>query len=206
MSVGNRISIASLLLALGIASFAAPAAAHDAPATTPAGYKNELLFWIKDAEGKLIQLADATPEAKYSWRPSKGVRTTGEVFMHVAAANFGLPSFAGVKPPEGFDFQNYEKSLTKKADIHKALKDSFAHMQAALSAASDADLEREIDLFGTKSTVRGAYLLLLSHCHEHLGQSIAYARSNGVVPPWTEAQEKAIKELQEKKKAAGGGQ
>jgi uncharacterized damage-inducible protein DinB len=109
----------------------------------------------------------------------------------------------GVTPPQGFDFKTYEKSLTKKADIQKALKDSFAHMEAGFANVSDADMEKQVELFGTKMTVRSAYLLLLSHCHEHLGQSIAYARSNGIVPPWTAKQAAALKEIEEKKKAAG---
>ena len=145
------------------------------------GAKGEVLMWIKDAETKLVELAEATPEAKYSYRPAKGVRTAGEVFMHVAGANFGIPSFAGVKPPEGFDFATFEKSKTKKADIIPTLKASFTHMENAWMQMTDEDMEKPA----------GAYLLLLSHCHEHLGQSIAYARGNGIVPPWTARQEAA---------------
>jgi len=130
-------------------------------------------------------LAEAMPEAKYAWRPDKGVRSVGEVFMHVAAANYGVPSFVGVNPPAGFDFGTYETSKTKKADVIAALRGSFAHMEASLTAMSDADLDKPAEFFGMKSTVRGAYLLLLSHAHEHLGQSIAYARSNKVTPPWS---------------------
>lgn len=189
-------AMSMLLLALTVA----PALAHDAPAAAAggAGVKADMMAWIKDAEGKLVQLAEATPEAGYTYRPSKDVRTTGEVFMHVAAANFGAPSFWGVKPPAGFDFMSYEKSLTKKADIAKALKESFAHMEAGLMAATDADMDKPVELFGMKTSVRGGYMLLLSHAHEHLGQSIAYARGNGVVPPWTIQQQEAMKAMQEK--------
>jgi uncharacterized damage-inducible protein DinB len=179
-------------LLLTISTTVAVASAEEMAA--PAGVKGEMMQWIKDAEDKLIQLAEATPEAKYSWRPGKGVRSTGEVFMHVAGANFGLPSFAGVKPPEGFKFEGYESSLTKKADIVKALKDSFAHMESAFGGFTDADMERPVELFGMKTTARGAYMLLLSHAHEHLGQSIAYARSNAIVPPWTAKQQAAMEE------------
>jgi uncharacterized damage-inducible protein DinB len=167
------------------------------------GVKGEMMMWIKDAEDKLLQLAEATPEAKYAWRPAKEVRSTGEVFLHVAGANFGVPSFIGVKPPEGFDFETFEKSVSKKADVMKALKDSFAHMEQAFSSMSDADMEKPAEFFGMKTTARGAYMLLLSHAHEHLGQSIAYARSNGIVPPWTVKMQQAMKDMQEKKKAEG---
>jgi uncharacterized damage-inducible protein DinB len=184
--------LAAMVLALG--AFAPVVVAdpdHAETAGSSSGVKAEMLQWIRDAESKLLDLADATPEAKYSWRPAKDVRSTGEVFMHVATANYGLPSFAGVKPPEGFDFATFEKSKTKKADIVSTLRASFAHMENGLNAMSDADMEKPAEFFGMKTTARGAYMLLLSHCHEHLGQSIAYARSNGIVPPWTARQEAA---------------
>ena len=182
--IRSRVVPAALALAAFLVS--GLSLAHEAPASAGgAGVKGEILMWIGDANEKLVQLAEAMPEAKYGWTPEKGVRTVGEVFMHVAAANYGVPSFIGVKPPEGFKFQTYEGSLTKKSDIIKALKVSFAHVEGALKAASDADLDKPAEFFGLKTTARGAYLLLLSHAHEHLGQSIAYARSNQITPPWS---------------------
>ena len=157
----------------------------------PTGYRGEMLASISDAESKLNDLAEAMPAAKYSWRPAKGVRSAGDVFMHVAAANYGIPSMLGAPAPAGFDFEKYESSLTKKADIQKALKESFASLKTALTNMSDEDADKEVEIFGMKMTHRGAYLMLLSHCHEHLGQSIAYARSNGVTPPWTAKQKMA---------------
>jgi uncharacterized damage-inducible protein DinB len=201
MSFAKKLSMVGPLGGLCIAGFAALAMAQDAAA--PAGVRGEMMQWIKDADDKLGQLAEATPEAKYAWRPGKGVRSTGEVFMHVAAANYGIPSMVGVTAPAGFDFATYEKSLTKKADIQKALKDSFTHMETAFTNFSDADLDKPAEVFGMKTTVRGAYMLILSHVHEHLGQSIAYARSNGIVPPWTAKQQAAMKDEAEKKKTDG---
>lgn len=197
----SKTSAIAAMFALLLCLPAGVALAEEAAA--PAGVKGEMLMWIKDAEDKLIQLAEATPEAKYAWRPGKDVRSTGEVFMHVVSANYGAPTFWGVKAPEGFNFETHEKSLSKKADIQAALKASFAHMEQGLIATSDADLDKPTDLFGMKTTVRGGYLLLLSHAHEHLGQSIAYARSNGIAPPWTVKQQEAIKAMTEKMKAEG---
>ncbi len=183
-----------------------PVGAADAADAAPAGIRGEILAGIKDAQDKLIQLAEATPEAKYSWRPSKDARSTGDVFMHVASGNYFLAGFAGVKAPEGINLEKYESSLTKKADIQKALKDSFAHIEKALVNVSDADLDKPAELFGRKSTVRGVYLLLLSHAHEHLGQAIAYARGSGIVPPWTAARQAAAKEQAGKKTEGTTGQ
>ncbi|SRR5258706_210588 len=193
--------IAALAFAcVGISLLAASVPRAD-EALSPPGVKGEALMWMKDAQGKLEQLADAMPEAKYSWRPGKGVRSVGEVFMHVASSNYAIPAMCGVDPPAGFNQETYEKSLTKKADIQKALKDSFAHMEQAWVGLSDVDLDKPVDLFGTKTTVRGGFLLVLSHCHEHLGQSIAYARMNGVVPPWTAKQQAAAMKDETKTKA-----
>ena len=193
-----RVGLASLALAAALSSSGVAFAEDSATPAATAGVKGEILSWIQDAEDKLGQLAEAMPEKKYGWTPEKGVRTVGQVFMHVAAANYGVPSFIGVKPPAGFDFGTFEFSLTAKADIMKALKDSFTHMEGALKATSDADMDKPAEFFGMKTTVRGTYLLLLSHVHEHLGQSIAYARSNRVTPPWTAKQQAAEKESQKK--------
>ena len=178
--------LAVAALTFGLAAALAPHPARAEEAALPAGLKGEVLQWFKDAESKLVDLAEATPESTYAWRPGHDVRSTGEVFMHVAAANYGIPGLMGVKPPEGFDFATFEKSKTKKADIVPTLKASFAHLEKTWSGMSDAEMEKPTELFGMKTTVRGGYLLLLSHCHEHLGQSIAYARMNGIVPPWSQ--------------------
>jgi uncharacterized damage-inducible protein DinB len=187
MSRCHRSFVAASIVLLGIlAARGAHAQSGAAAPAAPSGVRADMLTWIHDARDKIIQLAEATPEAKYKYRPGKGVRTTGEVFMHVVTANYGIPMGLGVKPPEGFS-RDYEKSLTKKDDIVKALKDSFAHVDKAFEGTPDADMDKPVELFGgyVKTSVRGAYMLLLAHAHEHLGQSIAYARGNGITPPWS---------------------
>jgi uncharacterized damage-inducible protein DinB len=178
-------AIALTIAALAALPIVAAAQEGGAPASS---VKSEILVWISDAEGKLNELAQAMPEGKYTWRPGKDVRSVGEIYLHVASANFGIPSFLGVTPPEGFKFEGYEKSMTKKEDITKALQASFVHVKSVIEKSSDADMEQPAEFFGMKTTRRGAFLLILSHAHEHLGQSIAYARSNGVTPPWTARQ------------------
>ena len=184
-----RIVLAPIVLAAALMSGGGAFADDAMPAAS--GVKGEILMWIEDAQDKLTQLAEAIPENKYGWRPNKEVRTVGEVFMHVSAANYGIPSFIGVPAPKGFDFGTYEHTLTKKSDVMKSLKDSFAHMEGALKAMSDEDMNAPAEFFGMKTTKRGAFLLLLSHVHEHLGQEIAYARSINVTPPWTLKQQAA---------------
>jgi uncharacterized damage-inducible protein DinB len=194
----RKLNLSLATAAFLITTLGALAARAQEGAPLPPGVKGEMLQWIQDAENKLLALAEATPESKFSWRPGRDVRSTAEVFMHVATANYGLPGFLGVKPPPDFKFQTYEKSLTKKADIQKALKDSFAHMKKAFTEASEADMNKPVEFFGMKSTFRGGYMLLLSHAQEHMGQSVAYARMNKITPPWTKAINDKIKAAAQK--------
>ncbi|HEX7880405.1 MAG TPA: DinB family protein [Candidatus Eisenbacteria bacterium] len=186
-----------LLFLLAATPMAGPAFAQE-PAAKPAaavpGVKGDMLFWIQDAESKLIELAEAIPADKYSWKPAEGVRTIAQVLMHAATANLGIPTFIGVKPPEGFDFRTYETSTTDKAEVIKRLKASFEHTRNAVLNIKDADMDNPVDLFGNKTTVRGTAMLFVTHNHEHLGQMIAYARSVGVTPPWTVREQAAMKE------------
>ncbi len=174
-------------LALAAAVAARPALAHDHD-TKPAGgsaIKAEILRQIDDAEKKILQLADATPAEKYTWRPGEKVRTTGEVFMHIAGANYFLPTLWGAKMAEGVNPREFDKIAGDKAKVVDTLKKSFEQVRKEINAAPEADLDKAIKIFGQDGTVREAILLVATHAHEHLGQSIAYARMNGIVPPWS---------------------
>lgn len=173
------------ILALGALSHPAVAADAKPAADRPAGVRGDVLLTLTDAEKKLEALAEAMPADKYTWRPAQGVRSVGEVFLHVAAGNYELGSFWGLKTPAGVDVANIEKDGGDKAKAIAAMKSSFELVRNSILGMSDKDLDREINLFGRKATVRTALLITASHAHEHLGQAIAYARSNNVTPPWS---------------------
>lgn len=145
------------------------------------GYDGE---W-KHVTSQLIALGEATPEDKFSWRPAKGVRSTSEVYMHIAVANFYLLSITGPKMPEGVTLQT-EKSVTSKAEVIKWLKRSLEAVRAAHLAEKPADLQRKVHIADRDATVDGMYLRIIIHANEHMGQLIAYARMTGVVPPWSQ--------------------
>jgi uncharacterized damage-inducible protein DinB len=168
------------------AAAAAPAAAGEAPA--PGSMRAITLRQIGAAQEKLVALAEAMPADKYGWRPGEGVRSVGEVFMHVASANFWLPTFWGAKVPAGVDPRNLEKEGADKAKTVAALKQSFDFVHQAVNALPDSDLQKPIKIFGHDAIVAEAMMGIASHDHEHLGQAIAYARMNGVVPPWSAAE------------------
>jgi uncharacterized damage-inducible protein DinB len=177
-----------------LAAAAAPVAAQVNPYKegTPGvtGYRSEVLAEVIVQEDKFTRLAEAIPAEKYAWRPTPDVRSFAEVFLHVAAANFNLYKLVGTPPPAGFNVNGFEKSTTDKAKVIAILKDSFAHGRKAITTMPDADLEKSMDWFGGKNTERGIMLFIVRHAAEHLGQSIAYARFAGIVPPWTEDMQK----------------
>jgi uncharacterized damage-inducible protein DinB len=150
------------------------------------GYRSEVLAEVMIQEDKFLRLAGAIPAEKFSWRPAPDVRSVAEVFLHVSTANYNLYKLVGTPPPEGIDLKNLEKSTSDKAKVIATLKDSYAHGRKAITSMSDADLEKSFDWFGGKNTERGVLIFIVRHGSEHLGQSIAYARMMGVVPPWTE--------------------
>lgn len=202
MRASLRFLFFALLSGLATAS-ASPQAASTTPATATApttGVRAEFLNELKIQQDKFVQLAEAFPADKYTWRPAEGVRSVSEVFLHVAAANYNLPKVFAVQPPSGFKLQGFEKSTTDKTKVIASLQDAFAHMRQAVLNMPDADVEKQLDWFGAKSTYRGVLLFIIRHNAEHLGQAIAYARINGIVPPWTAEQQAEEKKKQQEKK------
>lgn len=175
----------------GAADSAADSAAAMGPPLSTSTVQAEMLADLGELRDKYLRLADAMPESAYGWRPEEGVRSVSEVYMHIVAANIGIvTSVLQVPPPTladpaWYDFQNAE-SITDKMTIGEALAASFDYVAEVVQGASDSRLQGAVDLFGRETSARGALLLVITHCHEHLGQSIAYARMNGVTPPWSE--------------------
>jgi len=120
--------------------------------------------------------------------------------LHVAAANFNLPRLVGTPPPPGFTPRGFDTSTTEKAKVLETLRQSFAHLRQATLNVSDADSDKKLQLFGGENTYRGVFLFMTRHLGEHLGQAIAYARMNGVVPPWTEEQQQRQRQQQQQQR------
>ena len=188
----KRILAAISLFILTAGATRLPAQVNPYKEGTPGvtGYRSEVLAEVMIQEDKFTRLAEAIPAEKYTWRPAPDVRSFAEVFLHVSAANYNLYKLVGTPPPAGLDLKTLEKSTTDKAKVIATLKDSFAHAKKAITAMPDADLDKSMDWFGGKNTERGILLFIVRHAAEHLGQSIAYARFVGIVPPWTEDMKK----------------
>lgn len=192
-----------LLAMFALVSLLTPALALAEDA--PVGIRGEIMASMMDAGGKIQELAGAIPDGKYTWKPNKDVRSTGQVFLHVVAANYMLPSLIGVKSPMGMDeLMKLDSQTMEPAKIRQMLKDSYAWAFKAVSDTPDSELETQMDLFGHKMTKRAGMLALASHSHEHLGQLIAYARSNNITPPWTAREQMEQKKKADEKKSASG--
>jgi uncharacterized damage-inducible protein DinB len=173
--------------ATNAATDAAKAAVASATGAAPAGsgFQTDLLADYGYITGHLVQLAEAMPADKYGWRPGEGVRSFGEVVGHVAAGNYLGAAAMGTATPAGVDPMKLE-SVTDKAQAIANLMAAIAHFQQAIGAVAAADLDTQVELFGMKLSKRRVMLIMQGHAHEHTGQAIAYARMNGVVPPWSQ--------------------
>src|SRR6266849_4237136 len=161
-------------------------AAAVASAAPTSGFRAEFLEGITYYEQGYTRLAEAMPTEKYTWRPAEGVRSVGEVFTHITAANYGIARALGTAPPAGFDPKAITALSADKPKVVQALRDSFEHFHRAIVALNEADADKPQNMFNRHTTLRGSFIAITGHLGEHLGQSIAYARVNGVVPPWTE--------------------
>jgi uncharacterized damage-inducible protein DinB len=171
---------------LGLLGLAGPQAARaQAKAEDPLdglwqGYDGELRHVSK----QLIALAEATPEDKFAWRPAPGVRSTSEIYMHIAMANFYLLSTTGPKMPEDLK-QGMDTSVTSKEEVIKWLKRSLEAVKKAHLIVTPQELQNRVTPERYHATVDGMHLRILVHNNEHMGQLIAYARMTGVKPPWS---------------------
>ncbi len=169
-------------------------AACSANADTEGG--NEMLSLlegrIETARDKFIQLAEAVPEERYDWRPMDGVRSFREVFIHIASDNWA-PVVMGVQTPEDMpvttemdSFRAYQDQRLTKAQTLVEVRRSFDFLLRALDETRGRGRLDERVMFGEREWgVDEMWVALVTHMHEHLGQTIAYARANEIVPPWS---------------------
>ena len=132
----------------------------------------------------MLQLAEAIPADKYSWRPAPKARSVSEALVHVGMGNYYTLDFAGVKPQSKLK-DDAETTVTQKSEVIELLRRSNQQMRNALARLKSADLNRPATMFDQKTTAGNVYLFGVTHLHEHLGQLVSYARASGVTPPWS---------------------
>ena len=174
------------------------------PAISP--IRQEILDAFDYGAREAVALAKTVPADKYSWRPMEGVRSFGEVFMHMAGSTLLIGSYAGLKMPEGpahdlatvymkrgFEMPELfaaEAAVKDKAKIIEIMEQSFQQARDQIRNMPDSELDKKVEFFGRPTTQRGVLIFLGDHLNQHVGQSIAYARVNHIVPPWSQPQPK----------------
>lgn len=152
---------------------------------TPSDFRQEFLRQFNNSTRKLVALAEAMPSESYAWSPGEGVMPVGQVYAHIARYNYYYPAASlGVPAPTGLELESMEATATK-AEIIGLLQRSAEHVRTAVGQMPATQLEQTTQLYGRDVAQWAVLLQLLAHMNEHLGQSIAYARMNGVVPPWS---------------------
>ena len=133
----------------------------------------------------LVSMAEAIPAEKYGWRPEPGVRSVSEVLMHLAQSNYYLLSVTGPKMPHDLERADAEQAIVSKPEVVAYLRRSLDAVRTARAQLKPGDLQRKVKIEGETVNVDGMYLRIVCHDNEHMGQLIAYARMNGIVPPWS---------------------
>jgi len=188
----RKIQISLLAIGLVFAGTVARAAAQQsAKDTTAPSYdmKAQALVDLDGLHKQFVSLAEAIPADKFTWRPAAGVRSIAEVYLHVAGENLRWASDLEAAPAASPVAKGYEESTTEKAKIIDELNKSFSSAHAAIEKMANADFAKPMKKYGPDANAGDIVYLIVMHTHEHLGQSIAYARMNGIVPPWTAAQQ-----------------
>jgi hypothetical protein len=177
------------LTACALALLAAPAAAQ----YLGGGTKSAAEAQLADLEGmrdKFLALADAFPEDTWSWRPMEGVRSVHDVMALIAAEGTLFPTMWGFDKAEwtadgGFGPELSRLGGLSKDEVVTEIERSFAHLIDLVAGLTPEQRAQEVGFFGLTVDLGTAVTLMANDMHEHLGQSIAYARANGIVPPWS---------------------
>ena len=136
-------------------------------------------------EGRLLQLEGAMAQDQMSWSPAEDVRSCAQIYLHVAGANYFLASKMGGEMPEG----EMDESITDKEKIADMMKESYKVVKKFTAEVTEEQLNETVQTPFGEMSLRYFMTALLNHMHEHLGQGIAYARMNGITPPWSAKQE-----------------
>jgi DinB superfamily len=162
--------------------------------------KAQSLLDLETIEKKFTDLAQAVPAGKLAWRPSPDARSFAEVFLHVAGERYGILGMMGAEAPAGFVRKGFEKSTTDRAQIVAELNKSWEFTQKTIGGMSNADFAKLLPKLGPQANAGDVVYILVADAHEHLGQAIAYARENGIAPPWTVAAQKKAAEKKDGQK------
>ena len=175
-------------------------AADDADHTAPSyDMKAQSLVDLEQVQKKFVALANAVPADKLTWRPTADSRSFAEVFLHVAGERYGILGMMGATAPADYNDKTFEKSTTDRAKIVAELNRSWDFAKTAINGMTNGDFAKLLPKLGPQANAGDVVYILVGDAHEHLGQAVAYARENGIVPPWTVEAKKAAEKKAEQK-------
>jgi uncharacterized damage-inducible protein DinB len=181
--------VASVVAIASAAPAAISAQQHDHAGqhhSTAVSVRDELMAQFNMSMRKFIALAEAMPADRFNWKPQQDAMVVGHVYAHVAHYNYGYPATAmGVPAPTGLKLDTLE-NVRDKAQIVAMLRNSADHVRKAVGAMDAERLDKGTKLYGRDVPHWAVLVQLVAHMNEHLGQSIAYARANNIVPPWSQ--------------------
>jgi hypothetical protein len=181
--------IAAAASAALILTIAAPARAQEVISKDAAAeLKASFLKDLDTLRGKFVGLAEAFPQDKYTWRPMDGVRSVSEVLMLAAFEGYAfIPSSFGGKAADLGSREEAAKlrTLSDKTQVLEHLNKGFTHAKQQLEALDPSALTGKRKVMGQDMSATQTALAIGGDLHEHLGQLIAYARTNHIVPPWS---------------------
>ena len=144
---------------------------------------------VETMGAKFVGLAEAMDESQYDWRPMEGVRSVREVLGLTVAEAHLFPTLWGVQPPEsaeaGFEAEMARATALSRAEMIRELESAFGFFAAQVRAMDEDTRMAPGSYFGQPMPSHASLSMALADMHEHLGQLIAYARTNEVVPPWS---------------------
>jgi hypothetical protein len=185
-AAGIRLGVVLALLVGSLFVGTSSASAQEMTKDSAAAVKAAFIADIDVMRGKFIGLAQAFPQDKYTWRPMDGVRSVSEVLMLIASEGYGfVPSAVGGKPGLAREEMGGLSKITDKQQVIDHLTKAFAHAKQELEAADPATLVAKRRVMGQDRALPDIVLAVGGDMHEHLGQLIAYARTNHIVPPWS---------------------
>lgn len=203
----HRVLLVLVLLVAGLSAAATRASAQNSDASAAADHtapsydmKAQSLLDLERVQKKFVDLANALPADKLTWRPSPDARSFAELFLHVAGERYGILGLMGATPPASFDGKTFEKSTTDKTQIIAELNRTWDFAQNAIKAMSNTDFAKLLPKLGPEANAGDVVYILVADAHEHLGQAVAYARVNNIVPPWTVAAQKNAAEKKQQPK------
>lgn len=155
--------------------------------STGPDFRQEFMGQFGGSASKLVALAEAMPASSYDWSPGEGVASVARVYMHIARYNYMYPieTLGQEMPAAAVGYERWEDEVVDKDDVVRILAESMEYVRGLAEGMGSADLEASTRLYGRDVEAWAVLFQLVTHMNEHLGQSIAYARMNGVAPPWS---------------------